>query len=71
MFWRALVPAPVGILLGLIGMTQMSGGLFLTAGTPGVSWLVLLFVIILLVISTWHPQRSISDRLAGTYLVPR
>lgn len=71
MFWRALVPAPVGMLLAVIGISQMSGEEFLPDMTVVAAWGVLLLVVVLLVISAWHPQRSISDRLAGTYLVPR
>lgn len=71
MFWRALVPAPIGLLLAFLGMAQIAGGHFLSLLTPFVSWLALFLVGMLLIISAWHPQRSISDRLAGTYLVPR
>ncbi len=72
MLWRALVPAPVGFLLGFFGMAQLGAvSRFFPMLTPAVSWIALISVILLLIISAWHPQRSISDRLAGTYLVPR
>lgn len=71
MLWRALAPAPLAFLLGFIGIVQMEGGSFLPAMAPVLSWLTLLLIVALLLISAWHPQRSISDRLAGTYLVPR
>jgi hypothetical protein len=71
MFWRALVSAPLAILLGFLGTVRLAGTAFLPQATDAGSWLVLMLIVFLLVISAWHPQRSISDRLAGTYLVPR
>jgi len=74
MFWRALVPAPIGLLLGFCGIAKLGtvvGSRVFPMVTPVVSWTALLFVGVLLIASAWHPRQSISDRLSGTYLVPR
>ncbi|MBC8352510.1 MAG: protein kinase [Planctomycetes bacterium] len=71
MFWRAMVPAPIALALASVGMAQMDGGHAFPTLTPVASWGAVLLVGVLLVVSVLHPRRSISDRLAGTYLVPR
>jgi hypothetical protein len=35
------------------------------------SWVTLLLILVHLVFALWSPSRSLQDRLAGTYLVPR
>ena len=68
MFWRALTLAPIGLLLAFAALASndpfglgIRYGVYFAIGTT----------LGLMILSTAHPTRGISDRLAGTYLVPR
>ena len=65
-FWRSIVAwSPVALAPVLMGMLAPVVGVFLSAA------LVTALVLSLAVLSLVHRERSLQDRLAGTWLVPR